>query len=229
VHLVYADDSTHEPDYQMMGAIIMPDTDFRAIEEYLAYLVEFLVPEGEQSSFEFHASALFHAKPPFDKVDREKVLHILDLCASIGDIVAMVYGAVNTRKLRSSIFATANPIDISFRICLEGIEKWFTEKAPNQIGILICDETKQHRDALRKAFRAYRRQLKSEKHTRGMLEHLHDDMYFGDSSQSIGIQLADIWSFIVMRHLQQMEDTEYLYRKIEPHIFFSKIEFEDGP
>jgi hypothetical protein len=99
-----------------------------------------------------------------------------------------------------------------------------------QIGMLICDDTKNQgvKTNLQKAFRAYRRRMKSEKHDCGMLGKLHDDMYFGDSSFSVGLQLADVVSFVVLRHLQGKEDTEFLFKQIERNIVFGKIEPESS-
>jgi hypothetical protein len=94
----------------------------------------------------------------------------------------------------------------------------------DEFGILICDENKAMKADLQSAFRANRRRLKSTAHTRGTLEHLHDDMYFGDSAYSVGIQLADICGFIILRHLEGKEDTEYLFKNIEPHICFGDLE-----
>jgi hypothetical protein len=61
-----------------------------------------------------------------------------------------------------------------------------------------------------------------------MLGKLHDDMYFGDSSLSVGLQLADVVSFVVLRHLQGKEDTEFLFKQIERNIVFGKIEPESS-
>lgn len=36
----------------------------------------------------------------------------------------------------------------------------------------------------------------------GKTWHLHDDIYFGDSKNSIGIQLADLCGFVIRRHLE---------------------------
>jgi hypothetical protein len=54
-------------------------------------------------------------------------------------------------------------------------------------------------------------------------------MYFGDSAHSVGIQLADICTFLICRHLEGKEDTEYLYKGIEPHIFTSNYTLGSFP
>lgn len=245
VNLVYLDDSCDDVGFQLIGAVIVPEDMFPMIEKALAWMNEHLVPSDLQQKFEFHASAMFHGKAPFEKLGRDKALEILGNCVALIEHLAkkhtpisVVYGAVDTRKLRAGKYATAQPIDIAFRSCLDGLVQWFDEKAVvarlnikdlgtlGELGILICDNTQnQHvKDNLQKSFRAYRRKLKSSEHDPGKLAFVHDDMYFGDSAYSVGIQFADICSYIILRHLQGKEDTEYLYQRLSPHIYWGSME-----
>src|SRR5690242_18290126 len=94
VHLVYIDDSADEG-IQIIGAAIVPESKFMVIEEYLAHTIDSLVPEELQDDFEFHASALFHAKPPFKGLDRDTAIEILRSCVSIVETapIPIIYGA----------------------------------------------------------------------------------------------------------------------------------------
>jgi hypothetical protein len=225
VHLVYVDDSRE--DFQVIAALIVPDKKFMRIEEFLAVQIERLVPEDLRAKFEFHASAMLNANPPFERLEHDDALEIFRRCASIVSAapLAIVYGAVNMEALRSSHYASAEPKDIAFRHCIQGVERWFKEQADNEMGIVICDkDDKAVTEKLQKAFRTYRKPLRSASDTRGRLEHLHDDMYFGDSAFSVGIQLVDICAYIVLRHLQKRPDTEFLYEAIKGQIFFEKME-----
>jgi Protein of unknown function (DUF3800) len=40
-------------------------------------------------------------------------------------------------------------------------------------------------------------------------------MYFGDSRDSVGIQAADMCSFLIRRHLAGKQDSEWLFKIIE--------------
>jgi len=242
VHLVYMDDSGNDGKsrYQMVGGVIVQDTNFQTVEDYLEFLVEIHVPEDMRDSFEFHAKDLFHCNKPFENLRKEQTLELISRC--IGGTSAMeipiVYGAVDTHKLRASIHATSTPADVCFRLCVPEIEKWFVEKSPSELGILVCDDTTNQnlKRQFQSSFRAGRpkakmKVLKNEDgspvisdYSRGRYEHLHDDMYFGNSSTSDGLQLADICCFIIHRHLEGYEDTEELYKVIEPHIFSAKVE-----
>lgn len=235
------DDSCQESKHHVVCAAIIEDQSFKTAEGYLGFLVEEHVPEDLRADFEFHAADLYAGNPPFQKIGREKALQILSNCASIVEVdktVTLIYGAVHTGKLRASIHATATPADVAFRLCIPEIEKWLVDNAPNDMGIIIADDTsnQSHKKHIQASFRAHRSRcrvtysrsedgaLKDIQEHRGKLSHIHDDMYFGNSGQSIGIQLADIYCWIILRHLEGKEDTEFLYKKIEQAIVSSKIE-----
>jgi hypothetical protein len=233
VYLVYLDDSCEEHAHQMIGAAIVHDREFLEIENFLGTVAVEDLPKELHDSFEYHASALFHGKEPFQNVGRDKVLSLLK---DVADMVAavpipIVYGAVDLKKLRSGIHATAQPVDMAFRLCLPEIERWFVENAPDELGIFIADDTKNQnqKENLLKAFRANRKltfsldRNKLPQENRALLRHIHDDMYFGDSKHSKGIQVADVCSFLILRHLQGKQDTEFLYKKIECSIFSANL------
>ena len=126
-------------------------------------------------------------------------------------------------------------MDIAFSLCIAEVERWFKENADHDFGILISDDTdnKKQKRHLITTFRAYRTRIRTNlsslpkeefKEERGKGAHFHDDMYFGNSSYSVGLQLADFCSFIILRHLQGKEDTEFLYKKIEKQIYSGKVE-----
>lgn len=232
VYLIYVDDSCEEQTHQIIGAVLIHDFDFLDIEGFLGGMIEDDIPQELRDSFEFHASALFHGKEPFGKIGRDKALSMLKDCAEMVAVapVSVVYGAVDLRRLRAGVYATAQPLDVAFRLCLPEIEAWFMAVAPKQLGLIIADDTKnQHqKENLLKAFRA-NRTFKTVKvgygrlEGRGRLEHIHDDMYFGNSQYSKGLQVADVCCFIILRHLQAKDDTEFLYKIIEPKIFSAKL------
>lgn len=232
MNLVYLDDSC-DADFQMIGAVVVPENQFMLIESYLVHTMEELVPEEQRERFEFHASAMFHGKEPFNNLGRDRVMEIFRCCASIvtETPIPIVFGAVDTKNLKQMIYASARPIDIAFRTCAFGLGGWFFEHVNGQMGIFICDNNEKPnvKSEMQSSFRAYRRRLRSDKEERGILDRVHDDMYFGDSAYSVGIQLADICSYIILRHLQGKQDTEHLYKTIEPHIFFGLVEPNGKP
>lgn len=225
VHIVYIDDSKQDKirdrQFQVMGAVIVPDDSFYSIEQDLAYFVYEAVPESERDAFEFHASDILNGNKPFDTMKENDRRELLARGVRVVESwkIPIVYGSVDIRKLYGTDFATANVADIAFRRCARAIEEWFVEHGG--FGLLVADNTtnKHVKDSMLNAFRLYRHFVRSSPPTRGLLSHIHDDMYFGDSKFSVGIQLADICTLLISRHLVGYSDTEDLYKQIEPLIF----------
>ncbi len=156
--------------------------------------------------------------------------------------ITVVYGAVHLPALKTEIYGSADPVDVCFRKCLSEIRDWadastkkhvsaqlgdnFTVERMteimvpsllSQLVILIVDECDgKTKNTLQKSFRSLRPAPASP------LECLHDDMYFGDSRYSIGIQLADLCSYFIARHLEGDTEIEAFYQIIKPRIYQPK-------
>jgi hypothetical protein len=253
VHLAYLDDSGDKNSkFRLMVGVIIEGREFRDIELALG-LLEDLVPEEKRDKFEeFHAWQLFGGYGPFEGTDYEKrmgaMLALLRIITS--HKISIVYGAVDTAKLGQEVYASADPIDICFRLCVEGIEAWAEEQPAAIIEIqqqgnerlgfkplttqedfapvvvLISDDYGQNgiKNAIRKSFRELRSKVRPSK-LFGKTWFLHDDLYFGNSKDSIGIQLADLCAYLIRKHLEGDEvDTLGFYMFIQGHIAHSRIE-----
>ena len=146
-----------------MGTLIVPEIEFLHIESYLAAVIDSLVPEELRNKFEFHASAMFNGNPPFEKLPHDDAIQIIESCLTIieNGPISFIYAGVDTALLKSGIFATAEPVDVSFRRCIHGVAGWFHENPTAQIGMFICDNpsNKGVKEDLQRAFRTYRRNL----------------------------------------------------------------------
>jgi hypothetical protein len=58
------------------------------------------------------------------------------------------------------------------------------------------------------------------------LWHAHDDLYFGDSKESVGLQMADLCNYFVWRHLCGKEDDQGFYKMFAEQIICAKAEPE---
>jgi Protein of unknown function (DUF3800) len=233
VHLVYCDDTREGKKHQFLTAVILKDADFQEVELYLRGIAQLDVPAEIQDDFEFHASELYNGKIP--GIDRPKALEIFTHCAGIGTQakIPIIYSRVDLKTMAKSIYASATPLDIAFRLCLPEIERWFRENATDELGIVICDDCndKNLKDRLLTSYMEKRERVQTKvkrigtklnvSEYRGELPHLHDAMYFGSSKYSTGIQLADIFGYIINQHSAGNADTEILYNWLEPLIFAS--------
>jgi hypothetical protein len=212
-----------------------------------------LIPEEKLSKFEeFHACELYGGYGVFEGIDQDKrfeAIHRLLFCLKFGNC-SVVYGGVDMDALGDEIYASADPLDISFRICVKGIRSWIDEKIlghaaseiPDEMPkdddmmttvlvklivpwleeliILIVDDCdKKMKTSLYNSFRSLRLGVAS---PTNKLHYFHDDMYFGDSRYSIGIQLADLCSYFIARHLEGDSEIRGFFDMIQPYIVFSE-------
>jgi hypothetical protein len=231
VHIIYLDDSKQDKSkdrFQVIGAVILHDENFDYLEQSLGYyLYELVEPHVTGKFEEFHAADLLAGNPPFDNVKRDQALEIFGtaIATMVGMQIPVVYGAVDLNRLYATNYATAKPVDMAFRICIKLIEQWFQEEAHDSLGLLIADDSeKSVRNEMSNAFHLFRRIVRSSPPDRGELWHLHDDMYFGDSKYSKGIQLADLCTLLIGRHLAGFSDTEDLYLELSKNIFKGAVE-----
>ena len=240
VHLAYIDDSgSKSPEdrkspFQIVGSVIVSDKDFLNVEfaANLGFAED--VPDDKYAEFvenftEFHAAELFWGHGIWEGIPQEhrfnKISHLLSVISSFK--LPIIYGAIDKVKLENALYASANPMDMAFKVCAEGIVKWMSENAPRELCLFIADdsEDKRVRADLRRAFRQLRPALRPP-YLKDPQGHIHDDMYFGDSRDSIGIQLADLCSFFIFKHQvsDNNADSEGFYKLLEPHIFYGEIQ-----
>lgn len=256
VYLAYLDDSDTKQKtrhWQVMSGVIVDAKAFKLTEVGVAIVPELLMPAERLAEFEeFHACELYGGFGVFAGIDRDVRLDAIGRLLAIIQVadLRVVYGGVDLDRLRTEVYGSADPLDISFRMCVNGIDSWADQDVQNQIqaklgddlenyalermtphlvtGILqqlvivIMDECpeKRIRETLQRSYRFLR---PSRKTSNGRFSNLHDDMYFGDSRYSIGIQLADLCSYFIARHLEGDSETDGFYQMIEPHLVHSQL------
>lgn len=251
MYLAYLDDSDTKQKaskWQVMSAVIIKDSKFAALEIMMGVLAEILVtPEKIDSFSEFHACELYGGYGAFQGIEQAKRFTVItQLLKRIEEEeLPIVYGAVDLVSLSKMVYASAEPVDIAFRICAEGVDRWIGGKVEERfqeyrehkerfgddpesallsenMGILIADDCDgKSKAAIQRSFRNTRKHRRQKD---AALKHLHDDMYFGDSKYSIGIQLADLCSYFIARHLDGDAATDAFYKLIEPRIVYFQIE-----
>lgn len=255
MYIAYLDDSDTRSKFlkwQVMCAVIIKDSQFRHIEINMEVAADMLLPVDKREKFEeFHACELYGGYGIFAEIERPRRMAVIEgLLNSLLKLrLPVVYGAVDLEKLRKMLYASADPMDVAFRICAEGVDKWINDwlntnfrrlqdKTPkvdadellaNDMAILIADDCDQKsKAAIQRSFRNMRKRPRDDS---SRLHCVHDDMYFGDSKFSIGIQLADLCSYFIARHLEGGSDSDidHFYKLIEPHIVHSRMEPIEPP
>jgi hypothetical protein len=230
VHLAYMDDAgtdKHSP-VVMVGAVIVMADKFGSLEVMHSNAIQklFAVEEIEEKFKEFHASELYDGSGPFDGIDEKKRYDAIEtLLASfaMGNL-SYVYAAVDRKKLLQSALGSSNPVDVAFRMCLLGSEDWARAQHSNFPGhisvdfkdmcLFLMDDTddKALKQQLRRSYRNLRVSRPYIPPHENRLWHAHDDLYFGDSRDSVGIQMADTCNYFMWRQLLKKDDGEGFYR-----------------
>jgi hypothetical protein len=220
-----ADTSVSAP-YQLIGGPVLDGDDYTGYEYVLNSHVEQLVPESQWENFEFHACEMFTASGVFAEIGvtkcHELMQNALELVRDCK--FPIIYGAVNRDSLDQELYRTADPIDIAFRLYLKSLESWFKSQGVPKNGLLIVDNSRSHvRKSITEVFYRHRRRGVG-KSNEGSFPHalnnyLLDDIYFGDSKNSMGIQLADICVCFISGHLRGKAEAEGFYKIIEKSIY----------
>jgi hypothetical protein len=242
----YTDDSRAKHNgvqWQIMATLMVKDSQFRTLEAIMSIVSDDLIPTEKQAQFtEFKASEIYGGHGLYQGIaesDRFKAISRLLSLLRDTDIM-VVYGALNLDHLRKLNYASANALDVVFRICARGVEDWMRKQLELQFqqysaqgtpdedvrfddrALFIVDESNENKILLQKTFRQMRRSFWQQDESE--LEHLFDDMYFGDSKFSVGIQLADVCAYFIGKHVSGDMGAEEFYAQIEPHIAYFEIE-----
>jgi hypothetical protein len=228
VHLAYLDDAgtdEHSP-IAMFGAVIIYPDKFGYVENLHSAAIQQIVPLDRAADFkEFHAAELYYGEGVFKDIEKSKrFLAIQVLLESMrSEKLPYIYAAVDRKKLRKSPLGSATPLDVAFRLCLLGVEDWARGMHTHAPGIIRIDwkdlclfvvddtEDKALKSQLRNSYRELRSAHPFVPPHESRLWHAHDAVYFGDSRDSVGIQMADLCNYFMWRHLLKKEGGEDFY------------------
>lgn len=223
VHLAYLDESQQQGSVAVFGAVIIPHGNFGWAERMHSIAIEqlFDADNAEENFQEFHASELFKGEGAFRGIDEDRRFDAITvlLMAITNYKLPFIYAAVDEKKLAKSaasrsFLETAHPLIPAFKMCLLGVERWAQDQHIQEqqgtvkVGyrdqyMLIADDTNNSevKKGLRSSYRLLRAAHPYLPNAKNRLWHAHDAMYFGDSKESVGIQLADLCTFFVQRRL----------------------------
>lgn len=243
VHIGFIDDSGStgasldvKRPYQLVGGPLVLDTHYTTVELGLAITIQEAVPEEKWDSFEFHAEEMYKAeKSPYREIGQTEC-HKLIMDAlgwMVNFEMPILLGTVDRRKIAGTVFHSMDPIDVAFTYYLDSLQEWFEELSKSSeesftSGILIADASrnkngddlnKKFRKTLFDTFRRMRTKPHPDEGPRGIANYLVDDIYFGDSKYSVGLQLADLSLYFIARHLAGDRVTEGFYNTIKDLVY----------
>jgi hypothetical protein len=244
VHLAYLDDAGTDKrsSIVMFGAVIVFPDSFGYVEHLHNIAVEQILPadQVDEKFQEFHATELFHGEGPFEGIEETKRFDAIRVLISAvqGENLPYIYAAIDRTKLKESPMGSANPTDVAFRLCALGIEDWARSLHPSHPGtinldvknlcLFIIDDTKdaQLKNQLRSSYRSLRAAHPYIPHHKQRLWHAHDDLFFSNSRDSVGVQIADLCNYFMWRNLLKKEGGEEFYEMFAKQAICAKPEPE---
>ena len=248
MHLAYFDETGTDghSSIVMFGALIVPSGKFGYLSSIYEVAIQQIIPAEKIDQFkEFHASALYYGDAPFDGIDAEKRFNAIRVLLSA---VAMnglpfAYAAIDRQKFSGSPFSTMRPLNVAFHLCLLGVEDWAVANHPNphidalttstlidwkDTYLCVLDDCsdKDLKANLRKSYRSLRSKHPFTTPQKNRLWHAHDDMFFADSTDCLGIQIADLCNFVVRLSIEGKDEPQNFYEMISRQVICVQSEPE---
>ncbi len=247
MHLAYFDETGTDghSSVVMFGALIVPSGKFGGLSGLHETAISQIIPEDKVDDFaEFHASALYHGRPPFDGIDDTKRFTAIQILLQAVHMegLSFVYAAVDRERVAESPFGITRPLHAAFHMCLLGVEDWATANHPKHPGVpqntkVIdwndtylcilddCSDNKLKQD-FKRTYRTLRTKHPFLDHGANRLWHAHDDMFFVDSTDCLGVQIADLCNYFVRLRLEGKEEKRNFYDLISGQVICAKPEPE---
>lgn len=228
--LTYLDDSgsDRKSPVVLVGAVLIKDSIILEMETIGGLVIERFIPDDKKDDFvEFHAGELFHGKGIFEGIDEPSrhgaIAALLQQVARFK--IPCIYSAVKKSVFVNGVLGSASPFDVAFRMCSLGVQRYLTTNNEHETALFLFDDTTDGvlKRQLQSSFRELRPRIKPP-YWEGphRLFNIHDAMYFGSSRDSIGIQIADLCNYFILRHLKGEKDE--LYDIFKEYVVCSSIE-----
>lgn len=225
MRIIYSDeagvgDEIIEPITVVAATIVQADQQWGRIETDIKNIISDLVLERDRDTFEFKASKLF---AQLSKGNNEQILRRF-LSIFNDHKLPIAVGAIDRLSLKESMKKESQKNltqsvgqTTAFLICAAFVEQTFMSYFPSEKGLWIADETRS-KMPMKASLRRYQKFTAMIDVPATHFDHIIDTVYFGDSRESRGIQLADACNFFVKKHLMKSLPAERFYEIIKGRI-----------
>lgn len=212
MHLLYLDESgksgpkDYAQPWYVLGGLIVPEADWQAIERDLNERIDAIVPPPRPDSWELHMSLLYHRKGPFAGMPAGDRFGLVDAVFDVIDAyeLTLIFVGVDKKAHRTK-YTQPEPVEnIAYKLMLERFDT-YVGKRGSELGLVVCDEQKEIEMATRQAHSRYRR------HGTGMakINHVIETPFFTPSHWSRPLQMIDVATYYVARHLRGATTASY--------------------
>lgn len=216
MRIVYADESAHDDQLYVIGALIADEAAIVHVQSSLdriGQIVADAVP-GFSEGAEFHAYDMFHGENEWDAVPpalRAKAC-VLTAKTIARSGARFILRGLNLPQLERRYLSPFPPHELAFAQALESADELLERLG--DLAMVVADEHHTAEDG-RRRFRRMRADT-LEGYSGRQITHLVDTVYFGPSHHSRLLQAADVATyFMCRRHWKPLDEESPLAR---PHL-----------
>jgi len=248
LRLVYFDEAgisnpTQEPFLVVAGILLDADQDWLALDRHLKSIMRKRLPEEMRFTGIFHAKDIWHGTKNFHR-DQWPMSKRMEILADLAAIPArfhllVIHGFVH--RIPAAAFlkerqpnlpdaTVANLIHASaFLSVAAAVDKWMRQNAPNEVAMLVAEDTGKVKETLRLFHEGYRQDYvdsffdeiavkgfpKNVFKTRNIIDAVH----FARKLESPLLQIVDTCAFLIKRQLQGRVESKTYFGAFERQMF----------
>jgi hypothetical protein len=211
VHLLYVDESGKsgprdftQPWY-VLGGLILPEKKWTAVERDLNEAIEAVVPSPRPDDWELHMSLIAHRKKHFSAMSETDRFALVDAVFDVMEEhdLQLIFVAID-KELHQKKYARPKPVEnVAYMLMLERFN--YCVGRQGAIGLVVADEQKEVEISTRKAHSRYRRDGTG----MSQIEHVIETPFFTPSHWSRPLQMIDVATYYVARHLRGATTASY--------------------
>jgi hypothetical protein len=210
MHLIYLDESgntgldftnPHQPLF-VLGALVVPETSWLALETDLTTLVDQYFPGPRPGNFELHATELINPRGYFRQFE---VMHRLEFYRNVMNIAArhqlrFIYRSILKRSFARWLENTfgsgvlINPHVAAFSLVAQVVQEHLKSLPGQPLGIFIADDNREVSPDVEKSIRILRAD-----NSKLRLGQIIEKGFFIDSRTSLPLQLCDLCTYAARR------------------------------
>lgn len=211
MHLLYLDESgksgpaDYTQPWYVLGGLILPEADWQPVETDLNAAIDAVVPPPRPDDWELHMSLIAHRKKHFASMSAQNRFALVDAVFDVMEAyeLKMIFVGIDKEAHRKK-YAYPDPVeDIAYRFMLERFN--YCVGRQNTLGLVVADEQKEIEISTRKAHSRYRRDGTG----LAQIEHVIETPFFTPSHWSRPLQMIDVATYYVARHLRGATTASY--------------------
>jgi hypothetical protein len=225
-HLDEAGISARERYAVVAGIISNPDTQWRALEQYLSDMADALVPKDLRSGIVFHAKDIWHGTKAFPK-DRFSLERRNEILLELAKIpkkfdIPVVVGAINKEDQKKTGAGNHNALcyAMAFSIAVIGVEYFMLQWGKDELAQLIVEDTAEMRRHAKWGYDRLRDPSAWTKPGAGFLPvtRIVENPLFSPKTDSSILQVADTLAFVTCRRIRGRTDVQFLFDEFAENV-----------